>query len=98
LLIHVKFVGSFRRYYGMIPLGPPSALYKIEGRLINLKTNRILWRFSTNQEVKATPPWSQPPSYPNFSKALNLAIDQANQAILSDFFSSAPMPVIQTKK
>lgn len=103
LLIHVNFVGSLRRYYGIIPMGPPSAYCKIEGRLINLQTNRILWRFTTAQEVKVTAPWSQPPSYPNFSNALNQAINQAKQAILSNFFSSAPAPapvpapVIQTK-
>ncbi len=102
LLINVNFVGSSRRYYGVIPMGPPSAYCKIEGRLINLKTNRILWRFTTAQEVKVTGPWSQPPGYPNFSNAMNQAITQAKQAILSNFFSSAPVPmpehVIQIKK
>ncbi|MBS0350621.1 MAG: hypothetical protein JSR33_05430 [Proteobacteria bacterium] len=99
LLIHVSFIGSYRGYYGLVPLGAPSAVCRIEGRLVNLKTNRTLWRFSTNQEIKVTAPWSQPPSYPNFSNALNQAIDQANQTVLSNFFSSVPVLVTsQTKK
>lgn len=85
----------------MIPLGPPSAACTIEGRLINLKNNRTLWRFTTIEQIKVTGSWSQPPSYPNFSNTLSQAIDQAKQTVLSNFFSTAPMPekpIVSIKK
>jgi hypothetical protein len=93
LLINVDFVGAIRRYYGVIPLGPPSAICTIEGRLINLKTNRTLWRFTISQKVQVVGPWSQPPSYSNFSNALNQVMDQAKQIVLSNFFSTHSMPI-----
>lgn len=101
LLINVNFIGAVRRYYSMIPLGPPSAACIIEGRLINLKTNRTLWRFTTIEQVKVTGSWSQPPSYPNFSNALNQVMDQAKQTVLSNFFSTAAIqvkPISASKK
>ena len=89
LLINIVFVGATRHYYGFIPLGAPSAICKMEGRLVNLKTNRTLWRFSTIQQVAVKDHWDQPTLYPNFSQALNQVIAQTNQAVLNDFFSSA---------
>lgn len=88
LLLNIIHVGAVRIYYSMAPLGAPIAVYQAEGRLIDLTDNKTLWRFSTEQKVKVEGKWDQPPQYPNFTRALDKAASQANQAIINDFFSN----------
>lgn len=89
LLINIDLVGAERQYYAMIPLGPPVALCSAKGQLIDLKNNKLLWRFSTAQTVKVDGEWDQPPYYPNFTNALKKSIYQAKQELIKNFFYAA---------
>lgn len=91
LLLNINVIGATRNYYGMIPTSAPRAVCDAEARLVDLEHNKTLWRFLTRQEVKVEGKWDQPPDYPNFTGALNKAVSHANQAIVSDFLSSAPL-------
>ncbi len=44
LLIRINQVGATRVYYGFVPLSEPVAYCNIQGDLIDLKTNQIIWR------------------------------------------------------
>lgn len=86
LLLTIQQVGALRGYYGFIPLGAPRAVCSAVGRLVNLRNNKILWRYQTQQNVAVQGVWDQPPAYPNFDMALAKAISQAKRDLLNNFF------------
>lgn len=88
LILSIKRLGADRLYYGMVPLGAPHAICIAEGQLVNLDDDKILWRLTTTQNVPVDGEWNQPPSYPNFTTALNKAVSKAKDALLKDFWSS----------
>jgi hypothetical protein len=87
LLFSINRIGSERYYYGFIPTSSPTAICFAEGRLIDLKTNRVLWRQQANITIHVSGKWHQPPNYPNFDKALMTAIDTAKVQLIDSFFN-----------
>lgn len=87
LMVSVTSVGAERSYYGFIPLGAPKAICDLEGRLINLQNNRILWRYRVSVVLPIPGKWDQPPNYPMFTKTLQRAIVTAQQKLLDGFFA-----------
>lgn len=90
LVVSTNLLGAIRNYYAMIPLGPPRAICELEGRLVNIKNNRVLWRYTSRIELPVKGYWSQPPAYPNFTNALNEAIEVSRTQLMDNFFSSKP--------
>jgi hypothetical protein len=86
LFIRINHVGATRQYYGFIPLSEPVAYCNIQGDLIDLKTNQIIWRGHGIAQIPVNGSWDQPPGYPNFINALDFAVKAASSRLLSDFF------------
>ncbi len=84
LLIQVDSLGAVRDYYGFIPLDAPTAVCALSGRLIDLRTNVVLWRHYSSAKVDVSGVWDQAPRYPNFDQALSLAERRSEQ----DMFAS----------
>ena len=84
LLIQVDSLGAVRDYYGFIPLDAPTAVCALSGRLIDLRTNVVLWRHYSSAKVDVSGVWDQAPHYPNFDQALSLAERRSEQ----DMFAS----------
>jgi len=89
LLISVDAAGAIRRYYGFIPLSSPKAYVSLTGRLINLKNNRILWRYTAQSKVPVEGEWDQPPMYENFTAAFNEAVRRAASQLMQNLFSTS---------
>lgn len=86
LVISVDRIGAERKYYGFIPLGAPKAVCDLTGKLINVKNNRVLWRYAADVSLAVSGKWDQPPKYPNFTKTLKKAVASAQCELLNDFF------------
>jgi hypothetical protein len=86
LIISVKKIGAVRNYYGFIPLGAPKAFCNVEGQLVDLQTNEILWLHNAEVMLDVAGNWDQPTTYPNFSSTLNNTINMAKDELINDFF------------
>lgn len=89
LLIQINEFGAERAYFGFIPKGAPTAVCSLEGRIIDLKNNKIEWRFQSKLAIPVKGEWDQPPHYANFQKALNVAVKTTTQELMDSLFSSA---------
>lgn len=87
LLIELDKLGAIRSYYGFIPTSAPKAYCVLKGELINQTDKKILWRHVASIEESVSGNWDQPPSYPNFSAALEQAVFAAQEEIIDSFFS-----------
>lgn len=87
LVIKLQALGVKRNYYSFIPTGAPQAFCQLKGELINVNTNKVLWRYKASISEAIQGPWDQPPNYPNMTKAINVAVNSARQELLDSFFS-----------
>jgi len=87
LVIKLQAVGVVRRYSGFIPTSSPEAYTVLKGELINTSTNTVKWRHLAEVKLPVQGEWDQPPSYPNLTQAVKLAIATSRQEILDSFFS-----------
>lgn len=87
LVIKLDTIGSIREYNSVIPLGPPQAYCVMTGELLTARGSQILWRYQATVKQPVQGEWDQPPNYPNFRKALESAVDSAQQEVLDSFFS-----------
>jgi hypothetical protein len=88
LIISVEKIGAERQYYSIVPIGAPKAVCALNGRLVDLHDNRILWRYRSQVVLSVKGNWNHPPSYPEFSKTLEKAISLAKQELLDSFFTA----------
>ena len=70
LVLRVAGIGTKRGYYGFIPMGSPVAFFSVQGQLIDLKSNRILWDKIIVTTKPIATPWDQEPDYPNLIDAV----------------------------
>ena len=91
LLLNIDRLGAVRNKNNQAagPNGQLAATVAITGQLVDLKTNRTLWRYTAvaNQPVKGK--WDQPPNYKNFTRALDQAIQMAEQQLSDSFFTNS---------
>ena len=80
-------MGVRREYYGFIPTGAPQAYCVLAGRLTDLSDKKIWWSHDVEIILPVQGAWDQPPSYPNFTQALHLAMDEAREELVDSFFS-----------
>ncbi len=95
LLLGVDAYGTLRNYYGFIPLGAPKALFKVSGQLVDLESNNKEWFDFQDQEYATAPvmgEWNQPPTYPNLTNALIVAMNNAKEYIIRAFFADYSVP------
>lgn len=87
LTLELRAVGARRTYYGFIPTGAPEAYCLLVGELIDPKDKKVLWRHESEIIHPIQGAWDQSPNYPNFTSALNVAVNEAKQELLDSFFS-----------
>ncbi len=87
LVLSVKKLGAFRGFDGTVGHNVPQAFVKAEGKLVDLKTNRVLWTQSVDKRIRVQEPWNQPPLYKNLTVALDQAVDTAKAALMESFFA-----------
>lgn len=90
LLLSINQIGASRYYYGFIPLGKPSAISYVEGRLVDLASQHVLWRDIEKSSIVASANWDQPPNYPSFTRLLRNVSFTSERQLLIQFFSSQP--------
>lgn len=89
LVVKLDQLGAVRHYYGFIPLGAPKAVCALEGEMVDMKDNSVLWRHRSNVILAVEGDWDQPPAYPNFDRALKRAVRQASTELLDSFRTNA---------
>lgn len=88
LTLELKAIGARREYAaGFIPQGAPEAYCVLVGELIDPKDKKVLWHHETEVLQKVQGAWDQPPAFPNFTAAHNIAVAEAKQELLDSFFS-----------
>lgn len=87
LVVELEGIGAVRSYYSFVPLGAPKAYCTLSGELIDQANKKVLWRHSVRIEKPVIGEWDQPPSYPNFTKALMSAAHAAKEELMDSFFS-----------
>ncbi len=87
LTFQLRVLGARREYYGFIPTGAPQAYCVLAGKLTDLSDKKIWWSHDVEIILPVRGAWDQPPSYPNFTQALHLAMDEAREELVDSFFS-----------
>ncbi len=85
LLISVPHAGVVRQYYGFIATGAPMADFFAKGIVVDLDTNRVLWRARFDTKLAIAEPWDEPPSFPNVTSAFYKAMEKAGVQLKNDF-------------
>jgi hypothetical protein len=92
VLLSVEAWGTVRPYMPLgIPVGPPRALTRGRGRLVDLRTNQLMWQevmADDESTVAVAGEWDQPPDYANLTQALRGAVEQAVQVLERHFFDA----------
>ncbi len=88
-LIKIEKIGSYRIYYGFIPLQRPEGYCLVKGELISGTNNEILWT-ETQEQKKSTVAvegqWDEAPNYPNLTQSIIKAVGNSKQFIVDSFF------------
>jgi hypothetical protein len=74
-----------------VTLGAPSGLCVSTGQMVDLATNRLMWRAlmdTMDGTVRVEGEWNQAPDFPNLTAAIYKAIDQAQGFLVKDFFKT----------
>jgi len=87
LTLELRAIGARREYYSIIPKGAPEAFCVLVGELIDPKDKKVWWHHEVVIVQPVQGAWDQGPNYPNFTNALNVAVNEAKQEILDSFFS-----------
>ncbi len=88
LILELHAIGARRSYSaGFIPQGAPEAYCVLVGELLDPKNKKnVLWHSESEVIIKVDGAWDQPPGFPNFMNALNVAISEAREEIIDSFF------------
>jgi hypothetical protein len=96
VLLQIRRYGTIRSYYGFIPLGAPSAFFEAKGQMVDLRTGALAWQTQMTAQqatVVGTGDWDQPPSYPNLTAALRVAVANGSEFLWKEFFFPDAAPV-----
>jgi hypothetical protein len=88
LLLNVSSVGTWRNYYGFVPIGDPKAICVGHGLLVKIDDSSKQWEYATDYKksmVKIDGKWNQPPDYPNVHAAIQTAIKNAVDDLVKNF-------------
>jgi len=96
LVLSPVWLGTTRAYHGFLPLGAPSGYVAIIGRLVDLKTNKLLWYQPIEGNEFAAGEWDEAPDYPNLMKAVSSSADYAANRLRASFFMEGTTPTVAT--
>lgn len=82
MLIDLYRVGFARPYSGFIPLAPPRAVFDIQGQLVDLRTNRLLWYTGIHKANMTDGNWDEPPGFPGLTNSFYTTLEQAKMEIV----------------
>ena len=86
LTLTIDKLGEQRMYYSVFPSGSPYAICEMTGRLINLKNNRIIWRYTVSASGVIKKPFT---NQKNLFLAINQAAQNATQDLANNFVMNA---------
>ena len=78
-------IGATRKYLAFVPVGAPKAICELEGDLVNVNNNKLLWRYKSRAVVPVSGSWDQPPRYPHFTQALQKATQLCSKELIDNF-------------
>lgn len=84
LLFKILSLGVNRSYYGFIPTSEPNATMAVEGTLVDLTTNKMIWY---KQVKKVTPnenAWDEGPDFPEITRNYQTTINRMKSALIDD--------------
>lgn len=81
LLIETQRVGVARPYQGFLPMGEPRAVFELQGQLIDMRDNRLLWYADVQHQQFASGSWDEPPAYPGLTNGFYAALEAAKQHV-----------------
>lgn len=87
LFLELVNFGGIREYYEGSPVREPDAYCVLKGELVDTKSKNILWRYTITGRNIVHGDWDQPPSFPNFAKALTKVANFTQEEMLDNFFS-----------
>lgn len=86
VMLSIVRMGTIRNYYGFIPLGEPSGMCNLSGKVVNLNDNHLEWNQAVAQTTpNSDGPWDVPPDFPGLTKAVYGAFDQSRNTLYNDF-------------
>jgi len=85
LVITVERIGTERDYNGVKPLGPPKAVFKVKGELIDVDSGKLLWMQREDATMPIPEPWDQAPDFPNAINAVVRNIEAASTRLERSF-------------
>lgn len=86
IIISMPIIGTTRPYYGFIPLGPPKGFCMLGGKMIEAKTNKILWQNYITSIVPPSSNWDTPPNFPEITEKVLEAYNMSQQRVRNSFF------------
>jgi hypothetical protein len=85
LIIKAKRVGLARPYASIMPMADPRAIFEIEGELVDLSNNQLLWYSTISHANFSTGDWDEPPTYPGLTNAFYTTLEAAKQEVMTHF-------------
>lgn len=87
LFLELVSFGGIREYHDGGPVREPDAYCVLKGELVDTKSKNILWCYTITGRNIVHGDWDQPPSFPNFAKALTKSANFTQDEMLDNFFS-----------
>lgn len=85
LLVSVSQAGISRAYYGFFATGEPMTTFVTNGLVVDLHSNRVLWRAHFDPKQNIQTPWDEPPVFPNVTSAFYKTLEQSRTMLRNDF-------------
>ncbi|MCU7842227.1 MAG: hypothetical protein KZQ93_00145 [Candidatus Thiodiazotropha sp. (ex Monitilora ramsayi)] len=85
LIIKTKRVGLARPYAGFVPMGDPRAIFEIEGELVDLNNNQLIWYQTITRANFSTGNWDEPPTFPGLTNAFYASLEAVKQEVMTHF-------------
>ena len=89
LTLTVARLGVARAYHGFIPMSDPRAIFEIDGQVVDLATNKLVWykRIATSSSPSGQ--WDEPPDFPGLTNSFYVALENAKQRVVTDMKRSS---------
>lgn len=75
-------VGLARPYYGFIPTDDPRAVFNVNGELIDLSSNQLLWYSNISRSAYASGEWDEAPEFPGLTNSYYVVMNQAKEDVI----------------
>ncbi|MBI5523065.1 MAG: hypothetical protein HY910_10580 [Desulfarculus sp.] len=86
IILSLPAMGTTRPYYGFVPLGPPKAICMFGGKMIEAKTNKLLWSYFYTSILAIPGNWDNPPQFPEVTARVFEAVNISRESVKKSFF------------